>query len=121
MKSTNPFVPAVLALSMTTAAPGQPGPTDTKILHDASAVLETEKAFWGLLIVTGVSHGIVTLTGTVSSEGDKVLASVEVGRVKGVKTVLNNLEVRNGRAPTTDQLHAFRQPRGSPGPGSDQR
>jgi hypothetical protein len=76
-------------------------------------VLETEKAFRGLLTVPSVSHGIVTLTGTVSSEGDKVLASVEVGRVKGVKTVLNNLEVRNGGAPTADQLHAFTNPEGT--------
>jgi hypothetical protein len=35
MKNTNPFLPAVFALSMTTAALGQPGPTHTKILHDA--------------------------------------------------------------------------------------
>ena len=98
---------------MTTAALGQPAPTDAKILHDTSAVLETEKAFRGLLIVPSVSHGVVTLTGTVSSEGDKVLASVEVGRVDGVKTVLNNLDVRSGGVSTPASLPALTNPDGA--------
>jgi hypothetical protein len=75
----------------------QQAPTDTKILHDASAVIANEPAFQGLQIVPTVSHGTVTLTGIVSSQGDKVLAGMEVGQVRGVKTVLNNLEV--GGAP----------------------
>ena len=85
MKSTSLFLPAVFASLMTTAALGSLRRPMPKILHDTSAVLETEKAFRGLLIVPSVSHGVVTLTGTVSSVGDKVLASVEVGRVDGVK------------------------------------
>jgi hypothetical protein len=86
---------AVLALSSLVAqvAIAQHAPTDTKILNDVDAALENEKAFRGLLIVPKVSYGIVTLTGTVTSEGDKVLASIEVGQVAGVATVLNNLEV----------------------------
>jgi osmotically-inducible protein OsmY len=78
MKNTNLLLPAVFPTLMTSAALGQPAPTDAKILHDASAVLETEKSFRGLLIVPSVFHGVVTLTGTVSSEGDKVLDSVEI-------------------------------------------
>ena len=104
MKSTNLYLPAIFASLMTTAALGQPAPTDAKILHDTSAALETEKAFRGLLIVPSVSQGVVTLTGTVSSEGDKVLASVEVGRVDGVKTVLNNLDVSSGGASTLSRF-----------------
>ena len=81
-------------------------------------MLETEKAFRGQLIVPSVSRGIVTLTGTVSSEGDKVLASTEVGRVDGVKTVLNNLDVRNAGTPTAAKIASAHQSRRSPGPGS---
>ena len=84
MKSNNLFLSAAFASLLTGVALGQPAPTDAKILHDSSAALETEKAFRGLLIIPSVSHGVVTLTGTVSSEGDKVLASVEVSRVEGV-------------------------------------
>jgi hypothetical protein len=42
-----------------------------------------------------VLHGVVTLSGTVTSQAAKVLASEEAGQVDGVKTVLNNLEVRS--------------------------
>jgi hypothetical protein len=64
---------AILALSplATQLAIAQHVPADNKILHDAAAALEMERAFRGLLIVPGVSHGVVTLTGTVSREGDK--------------------------------------------------
>jgi BON domain len=89
----------LIVLALSPIAMAQHVPTDTKILHDVDAALENERAFRGLLIVPKVSHGIVTLTGTVSSEGDKVLASVEVGQVAGVTTVLNNLEVHAGGAP----------------------
>ncbi len=51
-------------------------------MHDVEAVLQNEKAFRGLTIVPKTSRGIVTLTGTVSSEGDKVLAGLEVGNVE---------------------------------------
>ena len=71
-----------------------PPPSDAKLMHDVEAVLQNEKAFRGLTIVPKTSRGIVTLTGTVSSEGDKVLAGLEVGNVEGVKTVINNLDVK---------------------------
>jgi osmotically-inducible protein OsmY len=53
-----------------------PPASDAKLMHDVEAVLQNEK---GLTIVPKTSRGIVTLTGTVSSEGDKVLAGLEVG------------------------------------------
>jgi BON domain len=107
---------AVLALFALAAqlAIAQHAPTDTKILHDVAAALENERAFRGLLIVPKVFHGAVTLTGTVSSEGDKVLASIEVGQVAGVATVRNTLEVHAGGAPTPSQsLPALANPNGA--------
>ena len=72
-----PLLHAILAFAFSslglTAAIAQQTAIDAKVLHDVNAVLENEKAFRGLMIVPKVSHGIVTLTGTVSSEGDKVL------------------------------------------------
>jgi hypothetical protein len=84
------------------AAFAQQIPTDTKILRDASAAIANEPAFQGLQIVPTVSRGTVTLTGIVSSPGDKVLAGIEVGQVRGVKTVLNNLEVGTPNPPAPD-------------------
>jgi BON domain len=91
--------------------------TDAKVLHNVNAALENEKAFRGLLIVTKVSHGTVTLTGNVSSEGDKVLAGMEVAQVEGVKTVLNDLEVRSSTTTSSNtpqgQMPALANPNGA--------
>jgi hypothetical protein len=84
-----------------------PPPSDAKLMHDAEAVFQNEKAFRGLTIVPKTSRGIVTLTSTVSSEGDKVLAGLEVGNVDGVKTVINNLDVRAG---TSTEGHLLANP-----------
>ena len=89
-----------------------PPPSDAKLMHDVEAVLQNEKAFRGLTIVPKTSRGIVTLTGTVSSEGDKVLAGLEVGNVNGVKTVINNLDVK-GSASTEGHLPALANPNGA--------
>src|ERR1035441_703603 len=89
-----------------------PPPSDAKLMHDVEAVLQNEKAFRGLTIVPKTSRGIVTLTGTVSSEGDKVLAGLEVGNVDGVTTVINNLDVK-GSASTEGHLPALANPSGT--------
>ena len=89
-----------------------PPPSDAKLMHDVEAVLQNEKAFRGLTIVPKTSRGIVTLTGTVSSEGDKVLAGLEVGNVNGVKTVINNLDVK-ASASTEGHLPALANPNGA--------
>ncbi len=96
------------ALAQRTAPP----PSDAKLMHDVEAVLQNEKAFRGLTIVPKTSRGIVTLTGTVSSEGDKVLAGLEVGNVNGVKTVINNLDVK-ASASTDGHLPALANPSGA--------
>ncbi len=89
-----------------------PPPSDAKLMHDVETVLQNEKAFRGLTIVPKNSRGIVTLTGTVSSEGDKVLAGLEVGNVDGAKTVINNLEVK--ASPSTEgHLPALANPNGA--------
>ena len=74
-----------------------PPPSDAKLMHDVEAVLQNEKAFRGLTIVPKTSRGIVTLTGTVSSERDKVLAGLEVANVDGVKT--SSITLTSRRAP----------------------
>jgi hypothetical protein len=116
-----PLIHANLAFAFSsqglTAAIAQQTATDAKVLHDVNAVLENEKAFRGLMIVPKVSHGIVTLTGTVSSEGDKVLAAMQVGQVDGVKTVLNDLEVRSSSTTSANisqgQMPALANPNGA--------
>ncbi|HUY80260.1 MAG TPA: BON domain-containing protein [Acidobacteriaceae bacterium] len=68
-------------------------PTDREILIKVSRTLANEQAFNGMTIIPSVSHGVVTLTGTVTSYAAKVLASTEISGINGIKTVLNNLNV----------------------------
>uniref|UniRef100_A0A7V4XRI1 BON domain-containing protein n=1 Tax=Acidobacterium capsulatum TaxID=33075 RepID=A0A7V4XRI1_9BACT len=68
-------------------------PTDHQVLIQVSRTLATEPAFNGMTIIPSVSHGVVTLTGNVTSYAAKVLASTEIANINGVKTVLNNLNV----------------------------
>src|SRR6185312_15800457 len=53
-----------------------------------------EGVFQGMSVLVATSHGVVTLTGFVTSDAAKLLASEEAGKVAGVKTVLNDLTVK---------------------------
>jgi BON domain len=97
------------ALLCTAAVPGlaqAPAPTDAKIVADVQNVLTNEQALQGQNITPTAAHGVVTLSGTVTSDAAKVLASNETGQVAGVKTVLNNLTVTEGSsAPSRPAPH----------------
>ena len=111
------FVALAVAASTSTvphtlAQRSTPARSDSKVMHDVEAVLQNEKAFRGLTTVPKTSRGIVTLSGTASSEGDKVLAGLEVGNVDGVKTVINNVEIK-ASASTEGHLPALANPNGA--------
>ena len=44
-------------------------------------------------MTVATSNGVVTLTGTVSSDAERMTAGNDAGSVNGVKTVINNLQV----------------------------
>ena len=73
--------------------------TDAAILIDARNVFLQQPVFKGMAVEPTVRHGVVTLTGTVSSDAAKILASDRVGQIEGVKTVLNNLTVAEAARP----------------------
>ena len=80
-----------------------PSPTDWQIESQVQQALTSEHAFKGSSIQSGVSKGIVTLSGNVRSEAEKALASSELADIKGVRTVLNNLAIvdNSTHTPTT--------------------
>ncbi len=88
-------------------AQAQTVPSDAQIVASVTSALSTERALQGQNIVPTSSHGVLTLSGTVSSEAAKVLASIEAGQVSGVKSVLNNLII--GGSPTTSATAAPHQ------------
>ena len=74
-------------------------PSDNLLTVKVENALNAEHVFQGMHVNVTVSKGVVTLTGFVTSDAAKVLASEEAGGVTGVKTVLNNLTVQQPGAP----------------------
>jgi osmotically-inducible protein OsmY len=68
--------------------------TDSDILKDTIAELKWEQGLRDDDIAVGVRDGIVTLAGFVDSYADKWRAERVAARVKGVRAVANDLEVR---------------------------
>jgi BON domain len=74
-------------------------PSDNLLTVKVENALNAEHVFQGMRVTVTVSKGVVTLSGFVTSDAAKVLASEEAGNVTGVKTVLNNLTVQQPGAP----------------------
>jgi osmotically-inducible protein OsmY len=68
--------------------------SDSDILKDVTAELKMEPGLRDDAIAVGVHDGVLTLAGYVDSYADKWRAERIAGRVKGVKALVNDLEVR---------------------------
>ncbi len=85
-----------LALPLASTLPAQSHPTQFQIDNRMEVQVQQvfhKPVFAGMSILSSVNHGVVTLSGTVTSEAAKELASSELADIEGVKTVLNNLNV----------------------------
>lgn len=67
---------------------------DVDVLRDINRLLEDDHYVRSLPISADVVHGVVTLHGTVSTHLPRMRAAELVGRVKGVRGVHNEIEVR---------------------------
>ena len=72
--------------------------TDATILIDVRNVFLQQPVFRGMAVEPSIHDGVVTLSGTVTSEAARELASDKVGEIHGVRTVLNNLTVVDATA-----------------------
>src|SRR5882672_12395577 len=68
--------------------------TDMEIQKDVVAALRWEPSLRDDDIAVGVRDGVVTLAGFVDSYADKWRAERIASKVKGIKAVVNDLEVR---------------------------
>ena len=91
---------AVIAVSLFTplhsqAQHSQPQRSDTQIIADVRSILTNEAALQGPgnNISASIRQGVVTLSGTVTSNAGRVLASRDIADVAGLKTVLNDITV----------------------------
>ena len=94
------MVAAPVALSSPAAFAQKAPPSDNLLTVKVENALNAEHVFQGMRIIVTVSKGVVTLSGFVTSDAAKVLASEQAGGVSGVKTVLNNLTVQQPGTPT---------------------
>ena len=81
---------AVLAGCKSTA----PATDDTNLNTQVQSRLFSDQNLTGQAIQTSVSGGVVTLSGSVTSDTARIIASGDAGQVAGVKTVINNLVVQ---------------------------
>jgi hypothetical protein len=85
---------APVAFTSQVAVAQKTPPSDNLLTVKVENALNAEHVFQGMKVIVTVSKGVVTLSGFVTSDAAKVLASEEAGNVTGVKTVLNNLTVQ---------------------------
>ena len=83
--------------------------TDMEIQKDVVAELRWESSLRDDDIAVGVRDGVVTLAGFVDSYGDKWTAERVASKVKGVKAIADDLEVKlpsSSTRPDPDLAHA---------------
>lgn len=76
--------------------------TDAQLQQDVQSELKWDTRVESTAIGVGVAHGVVTLTGTVSSWAKKVAVEEAAHKVRGVLDVANDVIVKAGGAERTD-------------------
>ena len=66
---------------------------DTEITSEIQSKINSDTNIPTKQLTVGTSHGVVTLSGTVSNDFERTAAANDASQVEGVKTVLNNLQV----------------------------
>src|SRR5215471_16441963 len=82
------------------------GRTDAQIATDIQQKLASDPAIANKQIQVSSDKGVVSLGGTVASDAERLTAANDAAQIKGVKTVVNNLQV----TPQTAQLMPTAQP-----------
>jgi hypothetical protein len=83
----------LLALALGVACSRSSAPNDSQIMGQVQTKLSSNSNLQGKQIQVQSSNGVVTLSGTVSSDFERMTAANEAAQVEGVRTVVNNLQV----------------------------
>jgi len=68
---------------------------DSQVTSDVQSKLNSDSNIQNKQIAVSVDKGVVTLSGTVASDLERMAAANDAGQVEGVKTVVNNLQTSN--------------------------
>ena len=85
-----------LALLLAGCKGAAPATDDATLNTQVQALLFADQNLSGQAIQASVANGIVTLSGTVTSDTARTIASGDAAQVAGVKTVVNNIVVQPG-------------------------
>src|SRR5215510_2568506 len=90
--------------------------TDQQVAADVQNKINADASFPDKQLTVIASNGVVTLSGTVSSDAARAAAAADAAQVDGVKTVVNNLEVASAANVPQPQPTAAVEPPPVPAP-----
>jgi len=99
VKSLPGFVALVAILAAFPGCSKAPARTDAQVATEIQSKLKSDSRMNGREIGVQTSDGVVTLSGNVDSDVERVSAASDAATVEGVKTVVNNLVVQEAEAP----------------------
>ncbi len=91
--------------------------SDSQVATDVQGKILSDRAVPDKQVTINANKGVITLSGTVSSEAARNAAATDAAQVDGVKTVVNNLEVAPSSAanvPPQPQQQASNSPESQP-------
>jgi BON domain len=84
----------MLALGLTVLAGCSRKPSDAQVASEIQNKIYSDSAIHGRQIEVQTANGVVTLSGDVSSDTERAAAASDAATIEGVKTVVNNLQVK---------------------------
>src|ERR1700722_6705913 len=88
------MIPLTLALIMGGCKSAPPAADDATLTTQVQAKLFADQNLAGQPIQASVANGVVTLSGNVTSDTARTIASGDAAQVAGIKTVVDNLVVQ---------------------------
>ncbi len=93
------IVMLAVALALLSGCSRKPIPTDAQITIEIQSKLYSDSAIKSRQIEVQAANGVVTLAGDVGSDTERAAAASDAASIAGVKTVVNNLQVKAAQAP----------------------
>ena len=91
------------------------GKSDAQIAGEVQGKIFSDQAIQSRQITVNSTNGVVTLSGTVTSDAERAAVSQDAGQVDGVKRVVDNLQVQTAQAtPPAQQQQAEQQEQQAP-------
>ena len=94
----------------------KPATDDASLTSQAQSRISSDSALTGQPIQASVNNGVVTLTGSVTSDAARSLAGNDVAQVAGIRTVVNDLSVQPSAAPAQTTAAVAPAPMPAPAP-----